>query len=102
MHSPESAAAFMRRHVEHLKSLPRKKRIVFPEGADPRVIEAATRLASDGLMTPILLGAPPTQAPAGVKFIDPAECPDAAKYARIYYERRRTKGVTEMEAAGIA
>jgi phosphate acetyltransferase len=102
MNMPESAAAFMRRHIEHLRSLPRKKRIVFPEGADSRVIEAAGRLAREGLLIPLLLGPKPETAPAGIQFIDPALCPDRAKYARLYRERRRAKGVTEIEAAKIS
>lgn len=102
MPTPESAAAFMRRHTDRLKLLRHKKRIVFPEGADPRVLEAARRLARESLLTPILLAPAPSEAPAGVTFIDPATSLDAAKYARIYHERRRAKGVTEAEAAKTA
>lgn len=102
MTMPGSAAAFMRRHTEHLKSLRHKKRIVFPEGADPRVVEAAARLAREGLVAPVLVGSATTAATAGVTCVEPAASPDLAKYARIYYERRRAKGVTEMEAAKIA
>lgn len=102
MNMPESAAAFLRRHTEHLKSVPGKKRIVFPEGSDERVIAAAARLAREQLITPVLLGMAPASPPAGVVFLDPAKASDAAKYARIYYERRRAKGLTEVEAAAVA
>ncbi|TPR24258.1 phosphate acetyltransferase [Apilactobacillus micheneri] len=34
----------------------KNKKIVFPEGSDERIIEAASRLASEDLITPILLG----------------------------------------------
>lgn len=34
----------------------KNKKIVFPEGSDERIIEAAARLASEDLITPILLG----------------------------------------------
>ncbi|GAA6236755.1 phosphate acetyltransferase [Apilactobacillus micheneri] len=34
----------------------KNKKIVFPEGSDERIIEAAVRLASEDLITPILLG----------------------------------------------
>lgn len=34
----------------------KNKKIVFPEGSDERIIEAAARLASENLITPILLG----------------------------------------------
>lgn len=99
---PESAAVFMAAQAERLRRLPRKRRIVFPEGDDSRVLEAAGRLARNGVLEPVLIGKPPGNAPAGVRFIDPAQSPSAAKYASIYYHRRRAKGITELEAAGIA
>ena len=102
MATPESATAFMRRHVEHLRGVRKKKRIVFPEGTDPRVIEAAARLAAEQLLAPVLIGPAPGRAPSGVTFVDPSANPDAAKYGRIYYERRRAKGITEVEASKIA
>jgi phosphate acetyltransferase len=102
MSLPESAAAFMRGHIERLRRAHSKKRIVFPEGSDPRVLAAAERLAREGLLSPILIGPQPASAPAGIAFVDPVACDAARRYARIYYERRRAKGVTEMEAAEIA
>jgi phosphate acetyltransferase len=99
---PESAAVFMQAQTDRLRRLPRKRKIVFPEGDDARVLEAAERLARDGVLDPILIGKPPESAPAGVRFIDPARSPLLPKYAAIYHHRRRAKGVTEMEAAGIA
>ena len=96
---PESATTFLEKHKQSLRSQPRRKRIVFPEGGDPRVIAAATRLASEGLLHPVLLGGPKLE---GCASIDPATCPDAKQYAGLYYERRRAKGVTEVEAAAVA
>ena len=40
--------------VEVLKQNPRK--IVYTEGTDPRILEAAARLKADGFLTPILVG----------------------------------------------
>jgi len=97
---PESATRFMAGLVECARQ--RKKTIVFPEGLDPRVREAAARLARDGVVRPVLLGPKPADAPPGVTFLDPVHAAAVDKYAAIYYERRRTKGVTEVEAAGIA
>ena len=97
---PESATRFMAGLVECARQ--RKKTIVFPEGLDPRVREAAARLARDGVVRPVLLGPKPADAPPGVTFLDPAHAAAVAKYAAIYYERRRAKGITEVEAAGIA
>jgi phosphate acetyltransferase len=69
----------------HERARAAKKRIVFPEAADPRVIEAAARLRAEGLAEPIL--------------------PDAAfvaakrdAYAAVYHERRKHKGVTVEQA----
>ncbi|HTX36856.1 MAG TPA: phosphate acetyltransferase [Bryobacteraceae bacterium] len=97
---PESAARFMAGVIERARKL--KKTIAFPEGDDPRVVEAAARLAREGVARPVLLGKPPAPAPDGVRFLDPATSPLTAKYAALYYERRRAKGITQVEAANIA
>ena len=75
---------------------------MFPEGGDPRVLEAAARLAREGVVRPVLVGAKPGNAPEGVEFVDPGGLAAARTYAAIYYERRRAKGVTQVEAAEIA
>src|ERR1700678_2129354 len=82
---PAAATLFLAGQIERLRRLPRK-RIVFPEGADPRVQSAAARLQKECLIDPILLNN------------DLAE----TKYADIYYHRRRAKGITQMEAAEVA
>src|SRR5271156_3916481 len=82
---PESATLFLVRQVERLRRLPRK-RIVFPEGDDPRIQAAAERLQRESLVDVILL----------------KEDISDAKYADLYYERRRAKGITQMEAAEVA
>ena len=79
-----------------------KKTIAFPEGNDPRVLEAAARLASEGIVKPVLIGTKPNGGPEGVTFVDPAKSPLVQKYAALYYERRRAKGITQMEAAEMA
>lgn len=82
---PESAAAFLTLQKTRLGRLPTRKRIVFPEGADPRVRDAAARLTADSLVTPILI-----------------EGPADDRYWRILYERRRAKGMTELEARAMS
>jgi phosphate acetyltransferase len=79
-----------------------KKTIVFPEGNDPRVLQAAARLAAEGVVKPVLLGTAPASPMEGVTFVDPARSAASDKYAALYYERRRTKGVTQVEAGQIA
>src|SRR4051812_40629528 len=97
---PESARLFMSGLIERARRL--KKTIAFPEGSDPRVLEAAARLAREGVVKPVLIGGKPDHAPAGVSFVDPAQSPLLAKYTALYHERRRAKGVTQVEAAAIA
>jgi phosphate acetyltransferase len=91
--------------IERARKL--KKTIVFPEGTDPRVLDAAARLAREGVAKPVVIGAKPagfreSPAPDSIVFIDPAQSPLLAKYAALYYERRRAKGVTQVEAAEVA
>ena len=89
MPAPESAALFVDRQIARLRKNRPRKKIVFPEGRDPRVIAAAERLAEEGLVEPILLTGPPGAA-------------EAERYAAFYYERRHAKGVTREEAAAAA
>lgn len=97
---PESAVYFMRGIAERARTV--RKSIVFPEGGDPRILEAAARLARDGILRPILIGPRPAEAPAGVVFIDPGSAPRFSQFAAHYYRRRRAKGITETEAAATA
>jgi phosphate acetyltransferase len=82
---PASAAAFLDRQKQRLQRLPSRRRIVFPEGADPRVLAAADRLRREELLEPILVNGPQDD-----------------RYWRLYYERRRAKGVTELEARALS
>jgi phosphate acetyltransferase len=97
---PDSAREWISGLAARARKLSRT--IVFPEGSDRRVLEAAGRLAADGLVRPVLLGPTPSNPPAGVKFIEPAKCPSVEKYAAYYYERRRAKGLTQTEAQQVA
>lgn len=92
----------MAAQIARVKALKAKQRIAFPEGDDPRVLEAAGRLAREGLAEPVLIGRKPADAPAGVTFIDPEESPKRKQYAALYHERRRARGVTMMEAEQVA
>ena len=94
---PQSALEFLSAQVDKLRGTRKRKRIVFPEGSDPRIVEAANRLASEGLLEPILVGKKRADVPDSVKFVEPGR-----KYAPIYFDRRRAKGITEVEAAKIS
>jgi len=76
-------------------------RIVFPEGDDPRVREACARLARDKVVRPILVSTNTECAP-GVTCSHPETSGHSERYAQIYYERRRHRGLTEAEAQQIA
>jgi phosphate acetyltransferase len=86
--------------IERARKL--KKTIVFPEGNDPRVLQAAARLVAEGVVKPVLIGTAPATPMEGVTFVDPARSKAADKYAALYYERRRSKGITQVEAGEIA
>ena len=98
---PDSASAFLARQVERLRKTKGRKRIVFPEGDDPRVLAAAERLAREDLAQPLLIAPNTSAGSSSLVFVDPV-CPQRSrKYAAIYYERRRAKGITPSEAAAI-
>ena len=72
---------------------------MFPEGDDPRVIEAARRLQEEGLAEPILLTKVTLP---GLETIDPASSPRLQAYGALYQQRRAAKGVTQADACAIA
>ncbi len=89
----------------------RLQRIVLPEGEDPRVVSAAAAIARDGFAKITLLGRKhiiDTVAGdlhvglADVAIADPAASIRAEAYAQIYYDRRRSRGVSLEEAGDIA
>jgi len=75
--------------------------IVLPEGEDKRTLEAAAKIARAGFARVTVLGRG-LEAIPGVSFIDPAAGAKLDAYARLYFERRRAKGVTEEEARKVA
>ena len=91
-------SAYLDRLVERARARP--SRVVFPEGDDPRVREACARLARDKVVQPVLVSEDTECAP-GVDCAHPDSSAKVGMYARIYHERRRSKGVTEAEAARV-
>lgn len=98
--APECATEFLSALISRARAL--GKRIVFPEGDDPRVLEAAGRLAGAGVVRPILIAPTPQAALKDVTVIDPAASKSAPKYARMLYERRKAQGMTQAEAERVA
>jgi phosphate acetyltransferase len=84
------------------------KRVVLPEGAEPRVIKAAAELAQQEIVQPVLLGNAETIARAaeeagtaleGVEIIDPENNSMGGNLAQVLHERRKSKGLTLEQAA---
>ena len=63
----------------------RRCRLLFPEGDEPRVREAALRLAAGDAVEPILLAEAPLE---GVEARPPGTVPDAGVYAEAYAAER--------------
>jgi malate dehydrogenase (oxaloacetate-decarboxylating)(NADP+) len=83
------------------------KKIVFPEGHSMRILRAAHQVLSEAIGEPVVLGkVDEVKALAaeheidlnGIEIIDPAESPRADKYANVYYEKRKRKGMTVDKA----
>jgi phosphate acetyltransferase len=81
--------------------------LVFPEGNDPRVLQAARQLADQGLVKPIVLGLLTEIAEvaesagvstANLDIRDPSTSANLDSLAELYHERRRHKGVTFEDA----
>lgn len=89
-----------------------KKNLVLPEGNDPRVMDAAAKIAKLGIAAKVIVLATPAEAKesmakAGVTFdglnvevMDHlANKPLAEKLAAVLFERRKTKGMKDMAEA---
>jgi malate dehydrogenase (oxaloacetate-decarboxylating)(NADP+) len=86
------------------------KRVVFPEGEDPKVIRAAFQLADEGIAKPILLGRPEPMKQAleelgltldGCTIIDPNSSPERERYADELWARRQRRGLSRDEAQSL-
>jgi phosphate acetyltransferase len=91
--------------IAGLKANP--KSIVFTEGPDPRILEAAARLCEDDFLKPVLLGNPEEiQAVAKekgfdvskAKIIDPKNYEKFDEMVDLFCELRKKKGVTKEQA----
>jgi phosphate acetyltransferase len=91
--------------IEKLQRHP--KRVVFPEGDEPRVLQAARQFAALRLGAPILLGDPASVKAAaqelnismdGIRVINPAQSEDLESFTKRFYSLRREKGLRITEA----
>ncbi|MDE3067592.1 MAG: phosphate acetyltransferase [Verrucomicrobiota bacterium] len=83
------------------------KRIVFPEGEEPRILQAARQFQTLRLGAPILLGDPERirQSAAnldlsleGIRIIHPETSEETENFARRFHALRREKGLRPAEA----
>lgn len=88
------------------RSSAKKKRIIFAEGEETKIIRAAARVADEGIGIPVLLGRPQVIneriAALGLdccpQIVDPWNFERLNEYAFAYYELRQRKGLTLRDA----
>lgn len=92
---------FLPKIIERAKA--QLQTIVFPEGSDARVVEAARQITDEGIAKCVLLGAAEEISAhgidtTGIETIDPAQSPDAERYAEKLAELRAKKSMTIEQA----
>ncbi len=96
---------FIGQVIEKLQRHP--KRVVFPEGEEPRILQAARQFFALRLGVPILLGDPAKVKEAaaklnllmeGIRVINPATSEDLDNFGMRFYRLRRERGVKAQEA----
>ena len=89
------------------RAISNPKRVVFPEGEEPKIIRAARICVEDGIASPILLGnrdaiqqkARGMNVPLDeITIEDPATSPKRDEYAQHMWSRRQRKGMSMDEA----
>ena len=75
-----------------------QRRIVFPEVGDERTLEAVRMLAAQGIVQPVLIGAPPSGT-APCEVVDPAVGGLLDEVAAELLRLRGHRGMTDAEAA---
>ncbi len=90
------------------KAQRKPKRVVFPEGEEPKILRASQILIDEKIATPVLLGdeavireriADLRLSLDSIEIVDPAKAPQLARYTEELYRVRQRKGVTLTEAS---
>ena len=93
------------RIIETARQAP--KRIVLAEGEDPRIVAAAYRAKQEGIAEIVFVGNADIvrsrltaigAEPEGFRIEDPETSPLTTRFAALFHERRKAKGVDEMLA----
>jgi malate dehydrogenase (oxaloacetate-decarboxylating)(NADP+) len=104
------STAVLRRYIGRAAAQP--KTLVFPEGEDPRVLEAVRIVLEEGIARPILLGNVDVIRRniakydvdldhGAIELVNPLIDARLGPYAREYFRRRQRKGIDEQLAQGI-
>lgn len=92
---------FMRGLYNRAKSAP--KRVIYPEGENPRIIRASHLIRQEGIAHPILVGRKKkikaiakeyNVSLKGVEIVDPQKFERSDEFIKEFYEMRQRKGVT--------
>ena len=94
------------------KAKKNRQRIVLHEGTEPRTLTAADRIISEGIADVILIGDPAEITDAArelsltnisrARIVNPADSAVIDKYAPLFYELRKSKGITMDDARKMA
>jgi phosphate acetyltransferase len=85
-------------------------KVAFPDAEDVRILKAAVVVRDQQIAQPVLVGAKPAiQAMAaaqqidltGVEIADPAASPFVDEFTDLLFEKRKAKGMTPEQAAGL-
>lgn len=93
----------------HRQARREQKRIVFPEGAESRILKAVAEILKKKLAKPVLLGSPATIKKTAkklklkidwskIEIIDHKKSGLLKDFAEIFYEMRKNKGLTKERA----
>jgi len=96
--------------IDTVKELAKKelKKIVLPEGSDPRVTKAASLVIAENIADIVIVGNKDEimKSAAGAdiskaEIIDPLNSPKFEEYCQFFYELRKNKGITIEQAREI-
>lgn len=96
----------IRNVIHRAKAAP--KRVVFPEGDHPLILQAVAQMVEEGICTPILLGDPAKVkgvaadhgiSLTGVEVLDPCTVPWRKEAEDTYLDLRKRRGITSFEAS---
>lgn len=89
------------------KAREKRRRIVLPEGDEPRTVQAAAILTKESIVDAVLVGDGDRIAKTAreksadisrARIVDPRKDPKRGDYLKAYFEARKHKGITEADA----